>query len=67
VLFAGDALMNILGLRLPVGMASHDMTAARASVHRLAKLEFDIALPGHGAPILGRASEKIAEWAQKWL
>ncbi|MDP9236005.1 MAG: MBL fold metallo-hydrolase [Chloroflexota bacterium] len=67
VLFAGDALMNIAGLRLPLSMSSHDMAAARASVHRLAELEFDIALPGHGAPIIGRASEKIAEWARKWL
>lgn len=67
VLFAGDSLMNIAGLRLPLSMSSHDMNAARASVHRLAELEFDIALPGHGAPIIGRASEKIAEWARKWL
>jgi glyoxylase-like metal-dependent hydrolase (beta-lactamase superfamily II) len=67
VLFAGDALMNILGPRLPLAAASHDMTAARASVHRLAELEFDIALPGHGTPIVGRASEKVREWARTWL
>lgn len=67
VLFAGDCLMNILGLRLLPSMSSHDMAAARESVRRLAGLEFDVALPGHGAPIVGRASEKIAEWARKWL
>ena len=66
-LFAGDALMNTLGLRLPMSMSSHDMNQARASAARLSELEYDIALPGHGAPILGRASEKVRAWARGWL
>ena len=66
-LFAGDALMNTGGLRLPMSTSSHDMEQAKRSVRRLAELDFDIALPGHGAPILGRANEKIAEWARRWL
>jgi len=66
-LFAGDALMNAAGLRLPMSVSSHDMEQARRSIHRLAELDFDIALPGHGAPILGRANEKVAEWARRWL
>ena len=67
VLFAGDALMNTLGLRLPLSMSSHDMDEARTSIARLAELEYDIALPGHGAPILGRAGEKVRAWARGWL
>jgi glyoxylase-like metal-dependent hydrolase (beta-lactamase superfamily II) len=67
VLFTGDALMNTLGLHLPISMSTHDMEAARRSVFRLAELGFDIALPGHVAPILVRADEKIAEWANAWL
>lgn len=67
VLFAGDAIMNTLGLRLPMSMSSHDMDQARVSIARLADLEFDVALPGHGAPILGRASEKVRAWARGWL
>lgn len=67
VLFCGDAIMNTLGLRLPMSMSSHDMSQARASAARLAELEYDVALPGHGAPILGRASEKVREWAACWL
>ncbi len=67
VLFAGDALMNVLGLHLPMSMSTHDMATARRSAIRLAELDFDIALPGHGAPILGRANEKIGEWAKAWL
>jgi glyoxylase-like metal-dependent hydrolase (beta-lactamase superfamily II) len=66
-LFAGDALMNIGGLHLPMSTSSHDMVQARQSVRRLVELDFDIALPGHGAPILGRANEKIAEWAKTWF
>ena len=67
VLFAGDALMNIVGLRLPMALSTHDMASARASVHKLARLEFDVALPGHGTPIIGRASEKLGAWARNWL
>ncbi len=67
VLFTGDALMNVLGLHLPMSMSTHDMEAARRSVFALAELDFDVALPGHGTPIIGQASEKIGEWAKAWL
>lgn len=66
-LFTGDALMNAWGLRLPMAMSTHDMGQARRTVRRLAELEFEMALPGHGAPIIGRASEKIGEWARVWV
>jgi glyoxylase-like metal-dependent hydrolase (beta-lactamase superfamily II) len=67
VLFTGDALMNVLGLHLPLAMSTHDMEAARRSAFALAELDFDVALPGHGAPIIGQASEKIGEWTKAWL
>lgn len=67
VLFAGDALMNIGGLRLPVAAASHDMAQARRTLVQLAELDFDVVLPGHGAPIVGRAGEKLRAWVQTWL
>jgi glyoxylase-like metal-dependent hydrolase (beta-lactamase superfamily II) len=66
-LFAGDAFFNTLGLNLPVPMSSHDMTQAKASIRRLSQLHFEHALPGHGAPVLSRASEKLGEWSQRWL
>ncbi len=66
-LFTGDSLMNVGGLRLPMSSASHDMEQVRSSIRRLAELDFDIALPGHGLPVIGRASEKIGEWSRKWL
>lgn len=65
-LFAGDSLMNTGGLHLPMSTSSHDMDQARRSIRRLVELDFDIALPGHGTPIIGRANEKIAEWSKVW-
>jgi glyoxylase-like metal-dependent hydrolase (beta-lactamase superfamily II) len=66
VVFTGDALMNVLGLRLPLAVSSHDMGQAKESVRKLAGFDFEHALPGHGEPILGRASTKIAELANRW-
>lgn len=66
VMFTGDALMNVAGLRLPLAVSSHDMAQARDSVRKLGRFDFEHALPGHGAPVLGRASEKIAELATRW-
>ena len=66
VVFTGDSMMNVFGLRMPLAMSTHDPAQARESVHKLAALDFEIALPGHGHPIVGRASEKIREWVAKW-
>jgi glyoxylase-like metal-dependent hydrolase (beta-lactamase superfamily II) len=66
-LFTGDALMNVLGLQLPPSGSTHDMLEAKRSIQRLVELDFDIALPGHGHPILSRANEKVAEWCRRWL
>jgi glyoxylase-like metal-dependent hydrolase (beta-lactamase superfamily II) len=65
VLFAGDAFMNVMGLRLAPAMSTHDVAEARRTVKRLAGMEFDVALPGHGAPVVGRASEKLAALARR--
>jgi glyoxylase-like metal-dependent hydrolase (beta-lactamase superfamily II) len=67
VLFAGDAFMNAFGLQLPPEASTHDMERARWTVRRLTQLDFDHALPGHGGPVLSRASEKLRQWAAKWL
>jgi glyoxylase-like metal-dependent hydrolase (beta-lactamase superfamily II) len=36
-----------------------DMDQAIASLHRLAELEFDVLCPGHGAPLVGGAGERV--------
>jgi glyoxylase-like metal-dependent hydrolase (beta-lactamase superfamily II) len=65
-LFAGDAIMNTWGLHLPPRASTHDMAEARRSLARLAELSFEVMLPGHGPPVLGRASEKLAAYARAW-
>jgi hydroxyacylglutathione hydrolase len=61
-LIPGDALRcNKAGNPIPPAAAlTHDMTTAMQSVARIAKLEFGILLPGHGAPCLENASKKVA-------
>jgi glyoxylase-like metal-dependent hydrolase (beta-lactamase superfamily II) len=66
-LFSGDSFMHLLGFELPMPNATHDMAQARASIRRLATLDFENALPGHGTPILSRANEKLATWAKAWV
>jgi len=65
-LFGGDAIMNTWGLHLPPSSSTHDMDEARRSLALLAELEFDVLLPGHGPPVLGRAAEKVAAYARAW-
>ncbi len=38
---------------------SEDPAVARASAQRLRQLDFDHLLPGHGPPLLGRASDRV--------
>jgi glyoxylase-like metal-dependent hydrolase (beta-lactamase superfamily II) len=38
---------------------TEDYDEARRSFRKLARLEFDVALPGHGRPIIGEASERF--------
>jgi glyoxylase-like metal-dependent hydrolase (beta-lactamase superfamily II) len=66
-LFAGDAFFNSFGLQMPIAASSHDMDQAKVSIRRLSELQFEYALPGHGQPVLSRASEKLGEWSRRWL
>jgi glyoxylase-like metal-dependent hydrolase (beta-lactamase superfamily II) len=61
VLFAADAAMNMLGLRLMPG--HEDVAVSQESVHKLAGLEFEIACFGHGRAIVGGAGERFR---RKW-
>jgi len=38
---------------------SEDMVRAVNSLKRISELEFDILLTGHGAPVVGKASDKL--------
>lgn len=63
LLIAGDALNNRGGqLQLPPALFTPDMTNAQRSVWKLAKKygdDFDVAVFGHGEPIVQNASHRI--------
>jgi len=57
LLFSGDTL----NVREGRGQDTADMRQAIASVRKLLSLRFDVLLPGHGDPVVGRASEKALQ------
>jgi glyoxylase-like metal-dependent hydrolase (beta-lactamase superfamily II) len=66
VLFAGDALRSDKSgnPKLPSKMMSLDIVQATASLAKLAKLDFEALLVGHGTPVLGNASNKVKHLLQ---
>ncbi len=60
VLFSGDLVRNEYGiLEGPPPQFTPDPSAAAASLHKIAELDFDIILPGHGVPVMGGAGDKL--------
>jgi hydroxyacylglutathione hydrolase len=61
VIFAGDALKSDSSgnPEPPSRMVSLDEAKARASLVTISALDFDTLLPGHGAPVIGNASQKV--------
>jgi len=63
-LFVGDAAGSARGkVRSSPRMVADDQDAARRSVAKLATLEFDVAVFGHGPPVTGGAVERFRELA----
>ncbi|HZC04382.1 MAG TPA: MBL fold metallo-hydrolase [Ktedonobacterales bacterium] len=64
LLFAGDAVRSSSG-RLPISpaMLNHDTPMAVRSVGKLAALEIEACLPGHGAPVTVGAQALLAATA----
>jgi glyoxylase-like metal-dependent hydrolase (beta-lactamase superfamily II) len=68
VLFAGDAASGGGGkVRRTPRLLTDDVAAANASVARLAKLEFEVAVFGHGSAVRGRAVDRFRELASRRL
>jgi glyoxylase-like metal-dependent hydrolase (beta-lactamase superfamily II) len=65
ILFAGDAVLNVLGLRPPLAMATPDMAQAKESIRKLAALDFDIACFGHGGVMRKDAVLRFRRFAEK--
>lgn len=64
-LFAGD-LMRFSGSTLegPPSQFTPDMTEVKRSIARIATLDFDILLPGHGVPLVPDAAERVRTFAR---
>lgn len=66
VLFAGDAAGHLLGrLGRPALIFTEDMELAKASMAKLAALEFDTACFGHGSVLKGQANVEFRKYIEK--
>jgi glyoxylase-like metal-dependent hydrolase (beta-lactamase superfamily II) len=63
ILLTGDALSGVPELKLPPRPGCADYAAALQTVHRLAELDFDLCLFGHGEPLLREASQAVRRLA----
>jgi glyoxylase-like metal-dependent hydrolase (beta-lactamase superfamily II) len=64
VLFVGDALANNFG-RLDFGYSCEDLSAAKQSLRKLAQLDFDVAVFGHGLTIKRRAAARFRKKVER--
>ena len=64
-LFCGD-ILRYDGKELAEGPTGFtmDLPASRQSIRKLATLDFEVLLPGHGVPLKSRASAKVREFAK---
>jgi glyoxylase-like metal-dependent hydrolase (beta-lactamase superfamily II) len=66
VLFVGDAAGNLFGkVGPPIGMFTEDMAQARESIRKIAALEFDAAVFGHGGVAKGKAGAAFRRWVER--
>ena len=64
LLFTGDALSNMSGLKIPPRMGCADYHEALKSVKGLAELDFETCLFGHGDPLKSDASSMVRKLLQ---
>lgn len=61
VLFTGDVVLHTLGIAYPLPALSFDMALQHQSVQKIAALEPDALLFGHGPPIVAGAAKRLHE------
>jgi glyoxylase-like metal-dependent hydrolase (beta-lactamase superfamily II) len=64
LVFTGDAVANIFGLRPPIGWFTEDVVQAKESIRKLADLDFEVACFGHGRPLDKEASLRFRRLAE---
>jgi glyoxylase-like metal-dependent hydrolase (beta-lactamase superfamily II) len=62
-LFVGDAAHNRSGLGLPVPTFTEDMDLAKRTLSKIAELDFDVAVFGHGTVLRGKANTEFRKLA----
>ena len=65
VLFVGDLVRGGRFPRENFFLTNEDNNLARASIKKLAQLDFEVLCPGHGRPI-SRAAERLRHLASRW-
>jgi glyoxylase-like metal-dependent hydrolase (beta-lactamase superfamily II) len=65
LLFVGDAAANLMGLRESPALFTEDVEQARASIRKLADLEFDTACFGHGRVLRGEANLRFRRLVER--
>lgn len=65
MLFCGDAMMRVPGLRLPFAAFTGDMAAARRAISRLANLSPAVVCFGHGTPLTRHTAATLRAFARR--
>jgi glyoxylase-like metal-dependent hydrolase (beta-lactamase superfamily II) len=65
LLFAGDMILNLVGLTRALPIVTPDPALNNRSIQRAAALEPEVICFGHGAPIADRAAERLRELAAR--
>jgi hydroxyacylglutathione hydrolase len=63
-LFAGD-ILRFNGNKIRIGPSSLDINEVQQSINKIAAMDFDIMLSGHGIPLRPDASVKVREFAKR--
>ena len=73
ILFTGDSLLsNGKVFRRPIPFPGTDFKDYRRSIERISRLDFEVALPGHGQPMMSGGQAMVKEmlhnyfWAFAW-
>ncbi len=65
-LFIGDSISTEQdSLSLPPEIYNFDTQMLKKSLQKIRELEFDNLFPGHGEPIIGKASEKVKKFVER--
>jgi glyoxylase-like metal-dependent hydrolase (beta-lactamase superfamily II) len=65
LLFAGDVIFHLFGLRLPPSPMTVDMDEDRRSIAKLVALDPQVVCFGHGDPLTENASQQLRKFADR--